>query len=107
MVSLKLSLTVASAALVQFAAARRCTGYVQDDLTGQFGGSGGHNYKIQVWFNDNPDEILDEQNSYDNKQLDIHDGVQTLKSDALGGDLLLWVDKEAPGETSGLGRQIG
>lgn len=105
MVSLKLSLAVASAALIQFAVARQCTGYVQDNFTGQFGGHGGHNYKLKVWFNDNPDEILDEQNSYDDKHLDIYDGVQTLTSDALGGDLRLWVDRE--GVTPGLGRRIG
>lgn len=110
MVSLKTSLTVAALGLVNLASARQCTARITDSVNAPIGGASIHHHKIEVWFNDNPDEILDSQESGlspgQMKHLDIYDGVQTLTSDALGGDVCLWVTRSET-RTSGLTRHIG
>lgn len=107
MVSTKLSLAVATTALLQFASARQCTASLQDTTSGGTGGGIRHNQRIWVSFNDNPDDHLDEQTDAvtDVKHMNIYDGVQTLSSDALGGDVRLWATKEegAVGANRGIG----
>lgn len=110
MLSLKTSLVVAAAGLLQIAAARQCMATMTDEVNAPIGGSAQHHQKLQVWFNDNPDDILDEQESGPSpgqmKHLDMYDGVQTLTSDALGGDVRLWATREET-PSKGLARQIG
>lgn len=108
MVSLKLSLSMAAAGLLHLASARQCTARMSDVTNTPMGGSAQGSQKLQVWFNDNPDEVLDEQKSgpSEMKHLNIYDGAQTLVSDELGGDVRLWATKEdKPSE--GLTRGIG
>lgn len=104
MVSIKLSLTIASMAFLQLASARKCTGSVKRWSEGGFGGPGFTHSSLSVWINDDPDNILDEQNTRDDDELDIYDGVQTLTSDDLpNGDLRLWAERKEEGEGSSFG----
>lgn len=110
MVSLKTSLVVAAAGLLQIITARQCTARMSGQTNSPIGSSAQHQEKLQVWFNDNPDEILDEQESGpppgQMKHVDIYDGVQTLTSEALAGDVRLWATREES-PSKGLTRHIG
>lgn len=103
MVSLKLSMAAATAALLQVAAARKCSASVADYVGGGGGGGGFHEYKVYASFADDKDNKLDSQDSDNTKALVIYDGVQTLKSDKLGGDILLTASRNGKSGQSQLG----
>ena len=92
MVSIKFSVAAATAALLHVASARKCTASVQDFVDGGIGGGAFTHYRIGVRFNGNED-YLDSQDTDSKDDLDIYDGKQTLTSDKLGGDVLIWADK--------------
>ena len=102
MVSIKLSLAAATAAFLQVASARKCTASVQDFLDNGMGLGGGHHYRVAVWFNGAEDSLDIQDNYKGDSKLYPYEGVQTLKSDELGGDVLIWADKSSASAQSQL-----
>lgn len=90
MVSITISLAAASMVLLQVASARDCTARMIHSVSGGFGGPGFAEHRISVWFDDDPDNVLDSQDNTSDPHMDMYDGKQTLKSDQLGGDVVLW-----------------
>ena len=89
MVSFKIPLAVTAAALLQVASAGKCTTELWNGVTPGFNTGAFANYKLKVWKKEDPDNILDSQDSKNNG-FNPYDGVQTLKSDALpAGDVRL------------------
>ena len=90
MVSIKLSVLAATAALLQLGAARECVAQSAEMIEGGSPGAAHVRYTVSVKFKGEK-KLLDSQDSFDKEYdaLNIYDGVQTLKSDKLGGDVLI------------------
>ena len=91
MAGFKLSLALASMA-IGLASARNCQVNVQDWIeTGGVGG-GGHHHRITLFYEgtDAENDYLDYRDNTEDWDFDVYDGKQTLTSDELGGDVLIW-----------------
>ena len=90
MVSIKLSVLAATAALLHLGAARKCVAQSSESIDGVGSGQAHVHFQVSVKF-EGEKEVLDSQDNFDKEDnaLNIYDGVQTLKSDKLGGDVLI------------------